>query len=468
MKKKSQQQPDPPPMDEVPLEVREQDAPAPPAEGDAPAAGPGDDWPAELIWESTRGRGRKLKECLANATVIFGRHPAWAETLAYNEFRGQVESRKPPPWGDNERSSAGIAAGPWTDEDDLRAKAWLERHYNLALGRETVAGAVLIAAERQKRYHPVREYLEGLRWDGEERLDLLFPWYFDAEPRSSGPSQYLRLVSRWWTIAAVARIFDPGCKADCMVILEGQQGARKSSALAAMAVRREWFLDSPVMIGEKDGFEILRGKWIIEFAELDSWRRADQNRLKGYLTQVLDSYRGAYARRSADHLRQCIFAGSTNEHDYLDDPTGGRRFWPVACEAIRLEELQRDRDQLWAEAVHQYKSGGRWWPVTEQEQALCRAQQAQRYREDSWEPKIAAWLADLAWSDSEAIRRAGGLTSGVVLERCLAIPAERWQRAHETRVGVILKHLGYERRQRRHEGERVYVYAKPEQLELPA
>lgn len=489
---------EPPPVDEVPLEVRERDAPRgraaapppPPPEGpppdDAPpppeeppqdepprreeddpgvAAGAGD-WGQELIWETTRGRGRRLKECLANAVTIFGQHWAWQGVLAFNEFRGQVESQKPPPWGANEASSAGVTAGPWVDEDDTRAKAWLEREYSLSLGRETVGAAIRLAAERQRRYHPVREYLEGLTWDGEERLGSLFSWYFDADPQ--GRSPYLWHVSRWWMISAVARIMQPGCKADCMIILEGKQGARKSSALTVLAVRLEWFIDSTVPLENKDAFEVLRGKWIVEFAELDSWKRADHNRLKNFLSSRQDSYRAAYARHSQDHRRQCIFSGSTNEHDYLVDPTGARRFWPITCGKIRLEELQRDRDQLWAEAVHLYRNGARWWPATEDEERLCAEQQAERKRSDEWEPKIAAWLDDLAYADLEAIRKAGGLTSGVVLERALQIPPERWQHSQQIRVGLILQDLGYQRQQRRVDGQRSYFYAKPTQLELPS
>lgn len=464
--------PPPPPMDEVPLDVREQDAPGEAADLEEALPAPGEDeaprrparrpepqlppdWTESLIWEG--GRNPKLRRCLANAVTIFGRAPEWAGILAYNEFREQVEAVAPPPWGEDERSTGGHAAGPWADEDDIRATAWLERAHGLSLGRDTVAAAIRLAAERQRRFHPVREYLQGLRWDGEERLDLLFPWYFDAEAPGQ-PSPYLRLVSKWWTVSAVARIMDPGCKADSMVILEGKQGARKSSALCALAGRLEWFADSTVPLENKDAFEVLRGKWIIEFAELDSWRRADHNRLKNFLSSRQDTYRAAYARTAADHRRQCIFAGSTNEHDYLQDSTGGRRFWPVACGAIRLEELQRDRDQLWAEAVHLHRAGHRWWPGTDKETELCTAQQVGRYHGDEWEPKVALWLRDLAPVDLKAIKATGGLTCGVVLERALGIPAERWTKAHETRMGIILRHLGYERRQRRHDGGRSYQY----------
>ena len=187
-------------MDEVPLEVREHSGEGtemvePPGEDEAPPrlgrrAEPQlpPDWTESLIFEG--GRNPKLKRCLANAVTIFGRAPEWAGILAYNEFREQVEAVAPPPWGEDERSTGGHTAGPWADEDDIRATAWLERAHGLSLGRDTVAAAIRLAAERQRRFHPVREYLTGLRWDGEERLDLLFPWYFDAEAPGH-PSAYL-------------------------------------------------------------------------------------------------------------------------------------------------------------------------------------------------------------------------------------------------------------------------------------
>lgn len=416
-----------------------------------PPAAPteGEDWRSRLQRDGKRG----LRKTTANLCLIFAHDPAWTGRLGYNLFRDQVEILAPPPWPDDVAPQQGAEPGTWSDDDDVRAVAWLEREHDVSAGAATVASAVRVAAQRQRCYHPVRDYLEALRWDGQPRLHLLFSYYFGAED-----GEYAHAVARWWAVSAVARVYAPGCKADSMVILEGGQGVGKSTGLSVLAVDPGWFLDSPVLIGERDGLEILRGKWIVEFAELASWARADKNRLKGYLTQQRDTYRSAYGRRSADHARQCVFAGSTNEQAYLDDPTGGRRFWPVRCGLVQLEALRAHRDQLWAEALQLYRSGAKWWPVTAAEVRMCKEEQAQRYHGDEWEPLILDWLAEMPPAD-EAEMVKSGLTCGLILERLLKVPRERWTRAHEMRVGEVLRRLGYERK-RSGKGDRPYVYER--------
>lgn len=404
-------------------------------------------WKRQLLYND-----RGIKRVLANAITIFTQSPAWHEVLSWNDFRSRIEITFAPPWGENEMPKGGVAANLWGDADDVRAQAWLERNYDLSLSPGAISGALRVAAERN-RYHPVREYLQDLRWDGTPRLRALFRDYFQAEA-----SPYLDLVSLWWPVSAVARVFAPGCKVDSMIILEGEQGAGKSSALATLAVRKEWFLDSAIMVGEKDGYDILRGKWIIEFAELDSWRRADQGRLKQYITQASDSYRAAYGRHSADHLRQCVFAGTTNEDVYLEDPTGSRRFYPIRCGAIQLERLYADRDQLWAEALHFYRQKDfRWWPVTAQEHELCREAQATRYVSDVWEELIQNWLSSTTGMLTHSEDR---LTTTMIATTCLDIPAERLTRGFQTRIGNVLRALGYEVAQRSTRKDRTRYYKK--------
>lgn len=410
------------------------------------------DWRTRLQRDGKRG----LRKTVANLCLIFAHDPAWTGRLGYNLFREQVELIDAPPWPDDVTSQAGAGAGAWTDDDDVRAVAWLEREHDVSAAAGTVASAVRVAAQRQRCYHPVRDYLEGLRWDEQPRLHLLWSWYFGATAQEAA---YLEAAARWWTVSAIARVYEPGCKADSMVILEGGQGAGKSTGLGILAIEPSWFLDSPVLIGERDGLEILRGKWIVEFAELASWARADKNKLKGYLTQQRDTYRSAYGRRSADHARQCVFAGSTNEHAYLDDPTGGRRFWPVRCGVIRPDDLRGHRDQLWAEALQLYRRGAKWWPVTADEARMCREEQAERYHGDEWEPLIIDWLTSTPPADEQEMRAQGGLTVGLILERLLKIPRERWTRHHEMRVGEVLRRAGYERR-RSGKGDRPYIYER--------
>jgi predicted P-loop ATPase len=414
-----------------------------------------DAWRDQLLYDRVRGE-MKLRRCLANVVTIFGQDPRWRGVLAWNEFQRSLEALKTPPWDLLDAPQAGAVAAAWSDSDDARSVAWLDRYYHLTVGKEMVRDGMRVAAE-QRRYHPVRRYLESLRWDGFERLPTLFSAYFGDEDRP-----YLRQVGLWWPISAVARIYDPGCKVDTAIILEGKQGKRKSSALGVLAVEQSWFFDSTLPIGDKGAYELLRGKWIVEFAELESWKKADHRKLKSFLSSRQDTFRESYGYRSADFLRQCVFAGSTNEGQYIEDSTGGRRFLPVRCVHIFLDELRRDRDQIWAEAVVRYKRGERWWPQGPEEEALCQAEQDERYEPDPWEEIIADWLDRAEGADRLAVST-GQLTTGLVMAKAIGLSKERSGRLEESRCGAVLRRLGFERRRQRVGGNvKAYFYVRSE------
>jgi hypothetical protein len=185
-------------------------------------------------------------------------------------------------------------------------------------------------------------------WDGVGRLDHWLVDYFGVED-----TEYARCVGRWWLISAVARVFKPGCKADHVLILEGLTGTFKSTAIATLVPRREWFSDTPFVIGDKDGFLSLAGRWIQELAELDSLTRSDPARSKAFFSSGIDSYRPRYGRSVVQVPRQCVFVGTVNPSGsgYLVDETGNRRFWPVTCRTLDLPNLAAARDQRWAEAT---------------------------------------------------------------------------------------------------------------------
>jgi predicted P-loop ATPase len=247
-------------------------------------------------------------------------------------------------------------------------------------------------------------------------------------------------------ISAVARIMDPGCKADCALILEGDQGRKKSSALRELA-GSEWFTDQISDLGSKDASEDLRGKWIIEFAELKNIKGPEVEKIKAFLSRSTDHYRPPYARRARDFARQCVFAGSTNEDHYLHDRTGNRRFWPVKVEHIDLVRIREMRDQLWAEAVARYDKGEQWW-LTEQETAIALVEQASRTEEDTWSSFIVPWL----------VGRVEATTREVMIE-CLGFEKKDINRSQETRIGQALRDAGFRSTERRHPiyGSRIYV-----------
>jgi predicted P-loop ATPase len=265
-----------------------------------------------------------------------------------------------------------------------------------------------------------------------------------------------------WMISAVARIMQPGCKADHMLILEGPQGSRKSSAIKTLA-GTEWFTDELAEIGSKDAAQQMRGIWIIEIAELDAISRAEVSRIKAFLTRTTDRYRPPYERYIVTVPRQCVFAGSVNPETYLRDETGNRRFWPVSCGNIDIDALARDRDQLWAEAVARYREGAIWWLDEPALVASAKSEQDQRYQADAWDARIDRWLSyerrrvnhDYGsyddWRDEE-VERPSPLTDtsvGEILEGALGIEPARWTRVDQMRVTAYLKARGWDRYQAR-------------------
>jgi predicted P-loop ATPase len=264
--------------------------------------------------------------------------------LAFNEFAFGTVALKPTPWGI-------VPKGEWTDHDDRRAAEWLQKQGILV--SVEVAGQAVQTAARDHPFHPVRAYLERLAWDGTERLDHWLSTYVGAEA-----TEYSRAVGSRWMISAVARIFRPGAKADCCLILEGPQGIRKSTALRTLA--GEYFTDELADLGSEDAAMQTRAVWIIELSELDSLSNSEVARIKAFMSRTTDRFRPPYGMRLVESPRQCVFAGTVNHSTYLRDETGGRRFWPVACGQIDIDALARHRDQLWAEANTRFDAGAVW------------------------------------------------------------------------------------------------------------
>lgn len=357
-----------------------------------------------------------------NAIVVLRYHPEWKNKLRY-DTHAQAVMVTDPPWHEPDQHAASTGERGWTDNDSARLSAWILREEQIDLSREACDLAVAIAAEAHP-YHPVQEYFKSLTWDGTPRLHTAASTYFGADQ-----SDYVASVFRWWMIAAVARTFVPGCKADNVLILEGSQGLKKSSALRVLASPR-WFSDTPIDLQSKDAYLALNGKLIVELAELESLRKADASRAKSFFTSSHDTYRPPYGRRMVTVPRGCVFAGTVNHASYLQDTTGNRRYWPIACTAVDLEGLAAIRDQLWAEAAHWYHDGRRWWPDGPEELAMCEREQEPRAEGDEWETKVAAYLTGK--SDTAV---------GDILADGLDIKPGLWTRADQMRVSAILQRL---------------------------
>jgi predicted P-loop ATPase len=256
-----------------------------------------------------------------------------------------VVAKATPPWDSR------AVPFPWRDDDDVRTAAWMQRQ-GIMVSKETAGQAVQTIA-REFPFHPIREYLNGLVWDKIPRINDWLTLYLSAEP-----SEYARAVGSKWLIGAVARIFKPGCKNDTCLVLEGPQGLLKSTTPRRLA--EPWFTDEISDLGTKDAAMQVRGVWIIELAELDAMGRPEASRTKAFMSRSTDRYRPPYGRHLVEVPRERVFAGTVNHDTYLKDETGGRRFWPVRCGTIRIDDLRRDRDQIWAEAVARFRACETW------------------------------------------------------------------------------------------------------------
>lgn len=367
-------------------------------------------WADQLIIEiGTRGE-RNVARLPENVAVILRNDAAFHEgggggeppdeeggggkspsTLLYfDEFRRCKMVSGEMPW-DHTRNWHREYPRQWVDADITEFQGYLARQWGVMMGKETVADGVDMHAAREHR-HEIREYLESLVWDKHPRLDNMGPRYFSTQDTS-----YVRAAIRFWMIACVARIMDPGCQADNAIILEGPQGLGKSTALRKLAVKRDWFTDNTVDMHSKAGTETIVGAWIVELGELSSMRRADVETVKEFITRRIDKYRPPYARETITVPRSCLFAGTVNPgyDGYLKDATGNRRFWPIPCgPEIRLELLDEDRDQLWAEARDCYNMGERWYVTHADAEVMDEFVRQQRIRRErgEFEDQLLGWL----------------------------------------------------------------------------
>jgi predicted P-loop ATPase len=377
-------------------------------------------WQDELIRSkvSSDKNETSILPVLANAITALRLAPEWQGVLVYDEFRCNVVVSKATPWG-------ALPKEGWTDQEDRLTAEWLQRN-RIFVSVEVASQAVQTVAA-QRRVHPVRDYLNGLNWDGVPRLDRWLSAYLGVEE-----SNYSYAVGARWMLSAIARIYRPGAKADCCLILEGPQGIKKSTALRTLA--GEYFTDELADLGSKDAALQIRGVWIVEISELDSLVRSEIASIKAFMSRTADRFRPPFGKRVIECPRQCVFAGTVNHTEYLRDETGARRFWPVLCGSIDIDALARDRGQLWAEAKHRYSSGEKWWLDTSALVEIAAEEQAARYQGDPWEEVIGPWLqARTSTSISE------------LLDKCVNKPQAQWTQADKNRVGRCLRTLGWKR-----------------------
>jgi predicted P-loop ATPase len=379
-----------------------------------------------------------------NALILLT-HGKWQGCLAYDEFADRTYWAAEVPTIDNALIAAPRVGEEVCERHSIYLQHWFALNEGVKFTRETMLGAV-DAAAHTNTICPPRAYLKALKWDKTKRLATMFEKYFGADA-----TPYAASVGTWWMISAVARVLEPGCKADCILILQGKQGAKKSTALHVLG--GEWYSNSLPDVTSKDAALAMFGSWIIEIPELEAMNRSATTAFKDFSARTFDKYRPPYGRFQVTKQRTSVFAGTTNEDKILNDPTGARRFWPVKVGSINLDALRRDRDQLWAEAVQMFQDGEQWWPTNSMADIVS-AEQDERFADDAWTIPIANWLHDQEECGLE------DFTTIEIMQRALCVPVDKVDAASATRVGKILRRLNYEHGGRRTIGGRKYsVYS---------
>lgn len=325
-----------------------------------------------------------------NAVLILENSPVFKGYFAYDDFQKTEVAIKDLPWRKIDRFSRRT-----NDEDAAYLRMHLETPWGIT-GKEKIDDAFTIVTQKNK-IHPVKDYLENCKWDGEERLDTLFIEFMGVED-----SEYTRAVTRKTLVAAVQRIYEPGCKFDYLLTLIGPQGTKKSSIINKLG--RGWvnesFNFSQLHNGGKEANEQIQGFWIIEIPEMSGFDRADMNQVKNFTARQVDNYRVAYGRKTQEFPRQCIFIGSGNNHEFLIDPTGNRRYWVLNIQtAAATKNIDTQLDdayisQVWAEARYRYSKGENLFLDAELEKA-AKSMQEEHTQEHPWKAEIETYLDTL-------------------------------------------------------------------------
>lgn len=401
-------------------------------------------WARALNWiarskktdKGTPAQCFELAPTVDNIVGILMGDPRWAGVLGFDEFSARLIVRKNPPWGDILREGRQFAPGSeWRDESCTRLVGWLSRAYRFRMTEDAAHKAALIAGEL-RGFNPLTDYLNGLVWDGVPRAETWLCRAFGADDTPLHAA-----YGKMFLASAVARAMRPGEKVDTCLVLEGGQGMRKSTAIAALAGGRPYFSEIYGDVDHKDTLQLLRGLWIGEFAELSTFKRSDVESLKRFLATQEDRYRDSYGRITKNYPRSCVFIASTNKEQYLQDETGARRFWPVRCGSrADVAWIWENRDQLWAEAVLSYRNHGCKWHLEGDLEAASAEAASERFEEDVWDGRVLEYGAS---RDRVTI-------SEVMLS--LGIETARQTRTDQMRIAKILRHAGWKLRSVRRGG----------------
>ena len=395
-----------------------------------------------------------LENTLSGVAQALRELPEWRGVLATNLLDQRIVFREEPPFTIGE--SGRLAGSIVRDRDMDRIRHWFETAKGRALSKHHLADAVRMVAD-ENAFHPVRDYLGGLEWDGRARLDRWLEDHAAVVPTSPEHAGLVRSVGRKWLISAVARAMQPGCKVDTVLIFEGRQGIGKSTALKTLA-SPAFYCDSAIDFASREACQTIVGTWIYELPELDALLRREPSTGKAFLSRTFDRFRVPYGRVPENVLRSVVFCGTVNDTGYLRDATGNRRFWIIRCDGpIDIPGLEVARDQLWAEARHRYEAGEPWH-LSAQEEALMQVEHEGRLESDPLEEAVETWTHTRAGQEEGA-----AFTMNELLDAGLGLKGSAKSANLTRRVGSILARLGFERR-KRSAVPRTYFYVCPSRM----
>lgn len=401
-------------------------------------------WRDRMAYTISQGGKLKYTSCPYNVGLVLEQHEYLKGRIRYDVFANEIRFTPPERWRE---------PGPerfWCEKDTTEFRMWADRYLNpestTQFKREMVEECVLKVADDHP-CHPLREWLESLKWDGEPRLKHWLSFFCNVEE-----DEYVQLVGEKWMISAVARIFEPGCKADHMLVLRGPQGIKKTGLFETLG--GPYYTEyRGVKLDDKDGKQFLQGKWIVEFSELEALNRVEAGAMKAFLTGREDRFREPFGRKTRDFKRSNVFAGTINEGEFLKDETGNRRFWIVDCGSARidLKRLELMRPQLFAEAVALYRAGERWW-LEGREEELAREVQADHMEPSLHEDSIRDWLEDESRAPGTFLAEAGThngerfVTLEMVWRHALKGNVVGWNKTQQYQTAAGLARAGWKKK----------------------
>lgn len=388
-----------------------------------------EEWESQVEFKWVNSRPF-LKSTLANIVLILSHKLKRPDFVRLETFAQKIVWTCDTPWGikaGTERSS-GVA-------DAVRIKAWFADEFKTEPSASMIDEALMLVSLNHE-FHAVKEYLDGLEWDGEERLNTVFRDYLG----SAMPEPYLSEVTRKFFAACVKRIFEPGTKFDHVIVLEGKQGVGKST-FGNILVGEKWFMDGLPNFQDKDAALNLVGTWICELGELATLYRSEENAAKSFITRAVDRIRPPYGQRWMEYRRSTVFLGTTDKRDYLTDAAGNRRYWPVKVKQCNFEALKEVRDQLWAEATWRYYFAPE--PLYLQGEAAHQAKIVQELRRiedegDAMHDRFVSWL-----EEQKPDAQGRQVISMEHLFRSGPFAVLQYSRPNMVRAGAVLRELGF-------------------------